>query len=343
MNSTSHTNLNQLKVAIIVLNYQNWQDTLDCIQSLEASLYKNFSIFVVDNNSPNNSYQRLASHLYSKCTHFEEPTTFRKFAASGELFHQVEKYLITHDQRNLEIFLLKSKVNGGYSSGNNIGLLAALTQKEYSLFWILNNDTNVSKSALTELVAYHKESVDNGLKIGPIGSCLLYSNTNDTVQGVGGKFNKWTGSVRIQSPNEPYKALKNQEKTSINYPIGASMLISLEQVQEVGLLNEKYFLYYEELDYCVRSSSLGWIPDYCHRSRVYHKQGGSTQTGSRFGNKKNLDIEIYKYKSYLLFYKLNFPKLLIIAYCRTMISMIKKIFTGKKAEAMMILRAMLGE
>ncbi|HAT39078.1 glycosyltransferase family 2 protein [Polynucleobacter necessarius] len=112
-------------VAIILINWNNYQDTLECIQAIQDSTYKNILIIVVDNNSQNNSVQILK-------------------------------------ENSKDIQLILSNENTGFTGGNNIGISFA-TKMNADLILVLNNDTLVDKSAIEELVLATKLYDDVGI------------------------------------------------------------------------------------------------------------------------------------------------------------------------------------
>src|SRR5690242_9955962 len=107
-------------VAIIILNWNNYEDTYECLKSLENLIYSNFDVYLVDNNSDDNSFTKLIN-----------------------------------DQDNgkftVHINFIKSTANIGFAGGNNLGINQAYNEK-YKYFWLLNNDTIVDKYSLGELV-----------------------------------------------------------------------------------------------------------------------------------------------------------------------------------------------
>ena len=114
-------------------------------------------------------------------------------------------------------------------------------------------------------------------------------------------------------------------------------------VKSVGLMNEEYFLYYEELDWSLRGRKKGWKAFICTEATVYHRQGATTQTGSqRESDDKNLAAEKFKYSSFLKFYKNYYPSLLLIAYARLILMGIKKYMTGAFREGNLIFRVVMG-
>lgn len=134
------------KVIIILLNYCGTEDTLNCIASLEQIEYDNYEILVVDNASPDNSYEILKEALK------DTPHT-----------------------------LLKSEFNGGFAKGNNIGIEYAMNHgADYVL--LLNTDTLVEKDFLTNLM----ECYENYPEAGIVGSKILYESKRDYIWYGGG-------------------------------------------------------------------------------------------------------------------------------------------------------------
>src|SRR5690606_28850584 len=103
----------------------------------------------------------------------------------------------------------------------------------------------------------------------------------------------------ISTPKEKFKA--------IDYVVGASMLVPRSFLQEVGLLCEDYFLYYEELDWIYRGKEKKWTIDWCESSLVYHKEGGSIGSSAN-PKKRSVFSEINNFKSRHIFVKKFFEK-----------------------------------
>src|SRR5699024_9983431 len=137
-----------------------------------------------------------------------------------------------------------------------------------------NNDTVVGTQALRHLIDRMEEDPD----IGICGSKLIYYHDQDTLQALGGGFfNKWFGTVTTIGGQESIDMTfsRDEIESRLDYIVGASMMVSEILVNKIGLLNEEYFLYYEEIDWAMRSKeefNLGFAP----QSVVYHKEGAST-------------------------------------------------------------------
>jgi GT2 family glycosyltransferase len=215
------------KVACILVNWNGWQDTVDCLDALKLNDYPNLKIIVVDNGSTNDSVSRIrAAHP--------------------------------------DILLLESSKNLGFAGGNNIGMRYALSDKaEY--VWLLNNDTKPAQDSLSKLVA--KAGTDP--KIAAVASVCYYADNPSVVQvWAGAKVNLWIGYAR--NFTEP------QSDQSLDALYGASMLIARPALEQVGLLDEGFFHYWEETELSVRLRKAGWRLAAAPGSRILHKVGAST-------------------------------------------------------------------
>ncbi|WP_303674519.1 glycosyltransferase family 2 protein [Vampirovibrio chlorellavorus] len=161
--------------------------------------------------------------------------------------------------------LIESPQNGGFSAGNNLGIQAALAEVgegQPGFVWLLNNDTTVAPDALTTLV---EEAQTTG---GIAGSLLLYPDGR--YQQAGTRFQWWTGSTRGYAESVVSDGMRVETLS------GASMLIPLEAFRVAGLLDESYFLYFEDGEASLRFARRGFPLTLCTRSRVYHKEGATT-------------------------------------------------------------------
>jgi hypothetical protein len=296
-------------VAILLLNWNGYQDTLECLDSLHALTYPNFNIILCDNGSSDQSIQHIEqwanAHAVSYCR------LVRQDAESAT--HPVQEKLI----------IIENQANLGFAGGNNVGLRFALTQP-FKYVWLLNTDTTVEPDALTKLVA----EVEANPKIGMCGSTLLYYHAPDTIQTLGGgSINRYTGAPqhicsfqKLQQPILQAKILKRMD-----YVMGASMLVTRKFLEEIGLMEERYFLYYEEIDWAERAKGkfeLGYAPE----SIVYHKEGRSV------GNqpKAYSDMSVYYMtRSRVRFMRKFFPRALPIVYARLLLSVVGQCAKGK--------------
>jgi GT2 family glycosyltransferase len=161
------------------------------------------------------------------------------------------------------IILVKSPVNTGFAGGNNLGFKAA--RGKY--FFLLNNDTEVDPGFLQPLVKKFSEDP----KAGAVSSKVIFYNTGDIIQYAGGgAIHPFTGRGGF---------IGTMEKDNSQYPSsitshahGAAMMVKREVVENIGMMAELYFLYYEELDFCERIKNAGYDIWYISESKVYHKE-----------------------------------------------------------------------
>jgi GT2 family glycosyltransferase len=162
------------------------------------------------------------------------------------------------------ILLLESGKNLGFAGGNNIGIRYALAHGA-DYVWLLNNDTKPAPKALAELVA--KAQTDP--RIGAVASICYYADAPSKVQAwAGTRVNLWMGYVRnstVPRPDEWFEAL-----------YGASILVASAAIKNVGLLDEGFFLYLEETEFCLRLRRKGWRLAAASGSEVLHKVNAST-------------------------------------------------------------------
>lgn len=333
-------------IYIIILNYKTWKDTIECIESVLKLSYKNYKIVIVDNNSQNNSLESISEWLNGKKNfNLEEYSKLKDYIFPIEnkpiSFSSIkQKEIIKLKQlQTKKITLIQSHENNGFAAGNNIGIHFAKMNNDFKHLWLLNNDTVIQPNTLGELVkTYSKYSIEKS--IGVLGSKLYYYDYPKEIQGLGAKFNKFTASVRTITSID--NNLNSMELLKVDYAIGASIFVSKDFIKNVGLMNEEYFLYYEELDWSIRSKKHGYNTYTCTSSIIYHKQGKTTGTGKNHKN-KNLFIEQFKYINLIKIYKNYFPSLILIPKSILLLKALKKSLAGNKEESKMILDVFLGK
>ena len=162
--------------------------------------------------------------------------------------------------------VLRTHENLGFAAGNNVGITLAL-QSGADYVWLLNNDTQVSENALRSML---RVAEDNP-QIGAVGSVLLEGRNARKIQAWGsGAVNLWTGVARQHT--------KRVVECKIDYVIGASMLLRSAALKDAGLLDEGYFLYWEDVDLCFRMRARGWRLAVAGDAFVRHEGNASSKT-----------------------------------------------------------------
>lgn len=275
----------QKKVAVIVLQYGNSFDTIECLESLIKLKSRNLSIIVVDNHSPSKEKLPLNQWLAGLPSNKKKKAAFRGKARA-------------YSVQNKELIYIENAVNSGFAGGNNTGLQFAMDSPEYGYFWFLNNDTTVDPDSLNRLVScYEKRKKD---RIGILGSKMRYYYRPEILQGIGGRMNPWFATSRGIGEGKKDSGQFDKGQHPIDFPIGASLFVSREFVNSVGMMTEDYFLYFEEMDWAIRARRKGFRVGYCPQSVVFHKEGGSIGSSVR-GRSRSVLSDYYQLRNRIKF------------------------------------------
>lgn len=232
------------KVSIIILNYKGFGDTIECLKSLREITYPIFNVLVVDNASPNESVKKI------------------------------EEFISEQENEKLEIEFIKAEKNNGFAAGCNIGLKKVFEKgADYAL--LLNPDTFVEKDFLDKLIEIAEKPLKDK-KIGFLAPRIFYADKK-TIYFNGGKIN-W--SFIRAFPRDHGKSVDQvkpeKEPFVSDYISGTCLLISKSAYEEVGPMDEDYFMYCEDADWAIQAKKKRFshfvVPD----SVIYHKGYHST-------------------------------------------------------------------
>lgn len=274
--------------AVLLLNFRGAADTLACLDSLlqQDRLFDRLAI--CDNASPDDSWAALQAGLRAR-----EPVLAATLARGGRPA-MAGWQASTRDEIDrlgrpptAWVTLVDNQGNRGFAAGNNVGLRLLLRDPSIGHFWLLNNDTELQPDALREL----QDAAAARPNIGLWGATVVYHDQPDTVQALaGGALNPRTSETRhvgaflrraeVPNTDDEVTAVEAQ----IDYALGACMFANRAWLEQVGLLSEDYFLYYEELDWATRGRAAGLRLGYAHRAVVFHKEGASIGTAPGGGS-----------------------------------------------------------
>jgi len=168
-----------------------------------------------------------------------------------------------------DIHLVDLPKNLGFAGGCNIGMVTAL-DLGVEFIWLLNPDTYVVPSAVTALVETAHGHADAAF----IGSWIAMAHEPDRLWFGGGRYNRRTGLVRNEGWNEPVSSWRGAHRTrSTSWITGCSVFVRASCARDVGLLDESYFLYVEEVEWQLRTCTQ---PIILGEVLVYHSDGKST-------------------------------------------------------------------
>lgn len=171
-----------------------------------------------------------------------------------------------------DINFVQSEDNLGYTGGNNLGIKKALEQQAEYVF-ILNADTEIEKKALGNMVAAAEKE-----NAGILGPKILFSDKK-TIWYAGGALdlNNVLGGHRGINENDEGQYDKIEETDSVT---GGAMMVNRKVFGSIGLFDERYFLYYEDSDFCYRAKKAGFKLIYIPSAIVYHENAKSAGLGS---------------------------------------------------------------
>ncbi len=204
------------------------------------------------------------------------------------------------------MIIVKSEENRGFAGGNNIAIRYALDRGDADYVWLLNNDTVVHRDALSELVLTIENSANSPDTITMCGSLILDFDERSQVQAFGGALvNPYLGITRNLCAGEKTPDSGGFRSDAIpDYISGCSLLVRRESLEVFGLLDEYYFLYWEDTEWCYRCRRSGFDLAVAGKSLVWHRRGSTTKRFPISG--------YYNARNCLLFIREYFPAYLLI-------------------------------
>lgn len=195
-----------------------------------------------------------------------------------------------------EVRLITNETNLGFPAGNNVAIRDALARNP-DYFLLLNNDTLVAPDFLSKLVAV----AESDETIGIVNPKILYFEPSDRYWYAGGFYKPWWNTGRVRGENRRDVG-KYDETREITFATGCALLIKTKVVRRIGLLDETYFLGYEDLDWTVRARKAGFRAFYVGAAVIWHKASYDTT--------KNLGKPIrdfYRTRNSVLFARKHVP------------------------------------
>jgi len=200
-----------------------------------------------------------------------------------------------------EVRLIRNEKNLGFTGGNNVGMREALKNgTDYLL--LLNNDTIVSPNFLSEMISV----AETDKNIGMLNPKIYFLEPADKIWYAGGAYVRWkTFPVHFggrQHDDGSYNETKN-----VSFVTGCALLVRAEAARKIGLLDETFFLSYEDVDWCARALEAGYKAMYVASSVIWHRD--SYDTKKNIGSKRDFYImrnAVLCARKHLAFYQLPF-------------------------------------
>ena len=225
------------RFGVVLLNWNNADDTLAAIDSLWDAMPRPAAVVVVDSASKDDSVERLNA------------------------------WIAVHDGSEAWLKIMVLSENRGFSGGNNVGTEYLLSRPDITHILLLNNDAMVETDFFAEMALALEEEPDAGLMTGTI-----YEHPNrDKVWYAGGRVNRFRALIEHTFEVPPDGAPVETEFIS-----GCAMLICRPVIEKIGMLPEVYFpLYSEDAEYSHRAREAGFPVIYAPKAIVYHKVGAT--------------------------------------------------------------------
>ncbi|AQQ66291.1 hypothetical protein Mag101_00470 [Microbulbifer agarilyticus] len=253
-----------LVLAVVIVNYRTPDLVVDCLESLVPQLPSRAGVAVVDNASGDHSIETLQAWL--------DGTD----AATAEKVH-----------------LLASPTNGGFSAGNNLGI----KHLRADFYLLLNSDTIVRPGAISLLLG----RIQRDAQIAAVGPRLEYLDGRPQVsrfrrRGVTSEFIRGAqiqGISRILRRKNTSIELDEPEQ-KIDWVSFACVLLRAEVIKKIGLMDEQFFMYFEDIEYCLRIQKAGYTIEQALEARVVHLRGGTSSVKKNSDKKKRIPAYFYQ-------------------------------------------------
>lgn len=261
-------------IGIVIVNWNGWKDTIDCLDSLAALTLRDnekVHIVVVDNASADGSVNKLEQYILSS---------------------------------KLNVKLVREAQNLGFTGGNNAGIEILLkTGADYIL--LLNNDTVVSPSFLSRLMASSRKT--HATVVGPkiYFSAGFEFHKKYTATELGkviwyaGGIIDWDNMYCSHRGVDEVDHGQYDKAEETPFVTGCCMLVKRKVFETVGLLDNNYFAYLEDVDFCMRAKRAGFILQYEPLAVIWHKNAQSS-------GKPGSDVHLYYQTRNRLMFGMNY-------------------------------------
>ena len=175
--------------------------------------------------------------------------------------HSTDDSVAQLKQRHPELELVDTGTNLGFAGGNNVGIRRAMSRGA-AYVWLLNNDATADPESLTALV----RTAEADSRVGAVGSVIYEQAIPAQVQARGG------GRVCLASGH--CRNVRTPDQAP-NFITGTSLLLRVRALEDVGLLDERFFFLWEDVDLSLRLTGHGWRLAVAPQARVWHRGGGT--------------------------------------------------------------------
>jgi GT2 family glycosyltransferase len=293
------------KVAIITLNWNGWQDTLACLESIHQIDYENYDTILVDNASTDESLTKIDAYCRNKLKFVSRTTEHVLRDKPTKIVHYHTACAETEVGPNREILceppnqaltVIQNGQNYGFAEGNNIAVAYALNALSPEYVLLVNNDTVVDKNFLDELV----NAAEHDGQVGLLQPKILRS-IDSTIESTGIMCDPLMSPTFRGAHEKDEGQYDNDSEYGFFYASGACLLIrkSLLAALSGECFDPHLFAYYEDVDLSWTARLIGFKVVYCPESVCYHKRsatfGSETPLAVYLTNRNRIRVMIKNY------------------------------------------------
>lgn len=274
----------------IVTHFGQHHITLECLASLSRS--RPFPRIIVVCNTAREDAHQLAAE-----------------AANALPGMHVQWQNLHEPPGQADILMACTGTNLGFARACNLGLGMATAMPSVRYAWLLNNDTEVESGAATALL--------HCLQSRPrmvLGTAVVQHDAPDRLElALGCRFSPWTTRITPVLPGTLLQDVPMDYTPHVDYVYGASIAFPLALLDTIGPLNEMFFLYYEEHDFCLRARQAGYTFGWCREAIVRHRHGQSSGLRVTAPSEARKRAHYYETLSTFLFLRAHHARALPIA------------------------------
>ena len=294
-------------VPILIVTYGNVSDVETCLHAIRRlNIAPPPEVFICENGGQD-AFARLLAALMGHAGPCEADPL--PSGLSGARFSRVAQLRMkTADavpgQGTIRVHVGCGIENLGYAGGVNAWLQPLLTVPGWRGVWVLNPDTDPDPDALAELIHY-AERHGRGM----VGSRLTSEIHPGLVHSRGLAWRRVRASTVAIGMHQPASIVlpPDEQDARLHSPSGASVYVTRDCLDVIGLMDERYFLYFEDLDWGLRARSACGGVGYAHRSIVSHQGGTTIGTSASRGRQSQLAVYL-DFRNRLLFTRVHFPR-----------------------------------
>lgn len=310
----------QKHCSIILVNWNGWEDTIECLETVLKQNYGNYDVVLVDNGSDDQSVERIKEwanletlQIETKFPQLVYPIVDRP--VNIEIIKEFNLFKSDRNNNKPAVYIIRNSENLGFAKANNIAIFFAINFLESDYLFLLNNDTVIEKDCLSKLI----EMIEIFSEYSAMQSAIYYYKYPEKIWHVGGRILPWMQT-------KYYRKIKHNEVKQVYFISGCALFLTRALINSIGALSEKFFHGEEDFEFSMRLKKNNLKAAVVQSSKVYHKIETSLSkrwekdTGRLLNFALNRLINIrsffpeYKWKIWAFFTIIYFYQLMVFKY-----------------------------